>query len=266
MSVVDSKGLRIYDSLVKPDKPILDYLTRCVSVTLDHWSLLAYKADLCGCPTTRYSGLTAEKLENVATKLVDVQRDLAQLIDYNTILLGHSLDCDLRVLKVSLAISIGFDFERFVFTYSFFPSQLIHSFVIDTSAIYQHPRGPPFKASLKWLAQKWLKKEIQTAVAGADSAGGHDSEEDARTCVELLQLKMQKGASQSPIPWCSWIKIIERILFVSLSRSRIRRVCQRSRDDLRTNLSRTGSQGVGGSGSWYTRSMAWCESEFNYCM
>lgn len=60
--------------------------------------------------------------------------------------------------------------------------------------IYQHPRGSPFKASLKWLAQKWLKKEIQTAVAGGTSVGGHDSEEDARTCVDLLNLKMQKGA------------------------------------------------------------------------
>lgn len=72
-------------------------------------------------------------------------------------------------------------------------SQLIHPFVIDTSVIYQHPRGPPFKASLKWLAQKWLKKEIQNSVAGVLSVGGHDSEEDARTCIELLNLKMQKG-------------------------------------------------------------------------
>ena len=31
LSVVDSKGKRIFDSLVKPDKPILDYLTRFVS-------------------------------------------------------------------------------------------------------------------------------------------------------------------------------------------------------------------------------------------
>lgn len=28
VSVVDSKGTRVYDSLVKPDKPITDYLTR----------------------------------------------------------------------------------------------------------------------------------------------------------------------------------------------------------------------------------------------
>lgn len=72
--------------------------------------------------------------------------------------------------------------------------------MIDTSVIYQHPRGPPFKASLKWLAQKWLKKEIQAAVANAaeGTAGGHDSEEDARTAIELVRLKMEKGARFSP--------------------------------------------------------------------
>ncbi|BGP53492.1 hypothetical protein JCM8202_001136 [Rhodotorula sphaerocarpa] len=141
VSVVNLEGKIIYDKLVKPDNPIRDYLTR-------------------------FSGLTAEKLENVSMRLEDVQKDLTQLLDYNTILVGHSLECDLRVLK------------------------LIHSRVIDTSVIYQHPRGPPFKASLKWLAQKWLKKEIQ---AKTGEEGGHDSEEDARTAIELVKLKMEKG-------------------------------------------------------------------------
>ncbi|GAA6006093.1 hypothetical protein JCM10207_000520 [Rhodosporidiobolus poonsookiae] len=144
LSVVDFSGKRIYDKLVKPQKPIIDYLTR-------------------------FSGITAEKLEGVTTTLEDVQKDLTQLLDYNTILIGHSLECDLRVLK------------------------LIHANVIDTSVIYQHPRGPPFKASLKWLAQKWLKKEIQAQLADESNPGGHDSEEDARAAVELVRLKMEKG-------------------------------------------------------------------------
>ncbi|SCV72379.1 BQ2448_3916 [Microbotryum intermedium] len=179
VSVVDMHGKSVYDSLVKPDKPILDYLTR-------------------------FSGLDNEKLSNVTKRLGDVHRDLSKLISYNTVLIGHSLECDLRVLK------------------------LVHSFIIDTSVIYQHPRGPPFKASLKWLAQKWLKREIQnnasttpasivplpstssssskdalaplTASTGSDpsaptppSIGGHDSAEDALTCIDLLKLKMAKG-------------------------------------------------------------------------
>lgn len=101
--------------------------------------------------------------------------------------------------------------------------------MIDTSVIYQHPRGPPFKASLKWLAQKWLKKEIQTKTG---EEGGHDSEEDARTAIELVKLKMDKGeSSASPLslsapgshpPECG----------VHARRSWIWRVCQRSRNDL----------------------------------
>lgn len=78
-------------------------------------------------------------------------------------LLGHSLDCDLATLKIS------------------------HPLVIDTTVIYKHPRGPPFKPSLKWLVQKWLQRQIQ---CGSD---GHDSEEDARACVDLLKMKLAHG-------------------------------------------------------------------------
>jgi RNA exonuclease 1 len=65
--------------------------------------------------------------------------------------------------------------------------------------LFQHSRGPPFKPSLKWLAERWLKKKIQMpneiAVPGQEGVViGHDSQEDAQTAMELLDLKMKEGA------------------------------------------------------------------------
>jgi RNA exonuclease 1 len=111
----------------------------------------------------RWSGITEERLLNTTTTLATIQASLFQIIDSDTILVGHSLECDLQALKLS------------------------HPHVIDTSVIYQHSRGPPYKPSLKWLAHKWLKRKIQ------DNAAGHDSAEDARTCIDLVKLKCQKG-------------------------------------------------------------------------
>jgi RNA exonuclease 1 len=145
VSVVDQNGELLYNSFVKPANPIVNY-------------------------ATQYSGITEELLAPVTTTLEEVQRKLAEIIDYDTVLVGHSLNCDLVVLK------------------------LVHPWIVDTSVIYHHTRGPPFKASLKWLASKWLGKEIQKPhKAGGLEVVGHNSEEDARAAVQLLRLKMQKG-------------------------------------------------------------------------
>ena len=45
------------------------------------------------------------------------------------------------------------------------------------------------KSSLKWLAQKYLGREIQNG----HGATGHDSIEDARACLDLVKLKCEKG-------------------------------------------------------------------------
>lgn len=62
---------------------------------------------------------------------------MKKIIGPETILIGHSLDSDLRVLK------------------------LIHHNVIDTCALYPHCKGLPFKISLKKLAFDLLNKLIQ---------------------------------------------------------------------------------------------------------
>lgn len=73
--MLDESGKTIYDTLVMPDNPIVDYLTQ-------------------------YSGMTAERLEGVMTTLKDVQAELKKLVSYDNILVGHSLENDMKVLKV----------------------------------------------------------------------------------------------------------------------------------------------------------------------
>ncbi|KAL8713105.1 MAG: hypothetical protein Q9225_006825 [Loekoesia sp. 1 TL-2023] len=140
ISLVGWDGEVVMDELVKPDKPITDYLTP-------------------------FSGITAQKLNPITTTLLDIQKRLLDILTPRTILVGHSLESDLNALR------------------------LTHPFIVDTSILYQHPRGPPLKSSLKWLAQKYLNREIQKG----HGTLGHDSVEDGRACLDLVKMKCEKG-------------------------------------------------------------------------
>ncbi len=140
ISLVNWDGETVIDEFVKPNKPIIDYLTP-------------------------YSGITPEKLHNIRTTLKDIQDRLLKTITPKHILIGHSLNADFTALK------------------------LTHPFILDTSVLYPHPRGPPMKSSLKWLAQKYLNREIQKG----HGTKGHDSVEDAKACLDLVKLKCERG-------------------------------------------------------------------------
>lgn len=130
---------------------------------------------------SRWSGITAVQLGPVTTTLAQVQAHILRLLSppaanpfsagstpstpYLTpILIGHSLESDLKALK------------------------LCHPLCIDTAVLYHHPRGRPLKPGLAWLTKKWCGREIQTG-----GEGGHNPEEDARACLELLQKKIEAG-------------------------------------------------------------------------
>lgn len=113
---------------------------------------------------TQYSGITPALLDNVTTTLPDIQASLLRLCNPSTILLGHSLESDLNALKFT------------------------HPFIVDTSLVYPHPRGPPLRSSLKYLANKYLHREIQSG-----GENGHNSVEDALAVLDLVKVKCEKG-------------------------------------------------------------------------
>ena len=80
------------DELVKPHQPVLDYVTK-------------------------YSGVTAEIMNPVETRLEQIQAFLVQLLNKNDIIVGHSLQNDFRA------------------------AQLIHDCVVDTSHIFRGNDG-----------------------------------------------------------------------------------------------------------------------------
>ena len=187
VTVVDRLCDIVYDTLVRPPHPIVDY-------------------------NTRFSGLTAQHFtSDVTTSLTDVQAQLLSMVSMETILLGHSLDSDLRALKVcvchactcaGLCVGVGkLAGKRRACTsklwlhlcchgssslysccchgssspYSccchgsssslYSCHQVIHSRVVDTALVFPHRLGPPYKKALKTLAAQYLGKIIQ------DSAG-----------------------------------------------------------------------------------------------
>ena len=140
VSIVDEALNCIYDTLVKPDKPVTDY-------------------------RTKFSGIDQEMLKDVTVNLSEVQQKISELVPSGSILIGHSLDNDFHALKFS------------------------HPFVIDTSCIFTPTATPRNKPGLRRLAKELLGMDIQTGTG----TSGHNSIEDASTCMRLVQHKIQSG-------------------------------------------------------------------------
>ena len=143
VSVVDLLGNLVFDSLVLPHGTVLDY-------------------------KTPYSGITAEMLASVQTRLEDVHQRFRELMcGTRTVLCGHSLENDLKALK------------------------LFHRRCLDTALLYPRQPGGPQRYSklpLKSLALKFLQRDMR-----AGQSQGHCSIEDSAVAMQLIVLKARMG-------------------------------------------------------------------------
>lgn len=113
---------------------------------------------------TQFSGISAEMLEDVTFTLQDAQEWLRAHIGSSDFLIGHSLENDLKALEVQ------------------------HKKIIDTSLLFPHYRGLPFRSSLKYLTQKYLGWKIQQ-----ETEKGHNPVEDALACERLVRAVLEHG-------------------------------------------------------------------------
>lgn len=159
----------VMDEFVKPYESILDY-------------------------KTEYSGVTVAILNDVSTRLEQIQAAVLSIIDHDDILIGHSLENDLRALC------------------------LVHDTVVDTAVVFRAKKerrkycksgvvlvflgarrfaGCSFNfcsdsfVALRHLSATLLNRKIQSN-HGAD---GHCSEEDAAASLNLAVRRARVGES-----------------------------------------------------------------------
>uniref|UniRef100_A0A5B7B0D2 Exonuclease domain-containing protein n=1 Tax=Davidia involucrata TaxID=16924 RepID=A0A5B7B0D2_DAVIN len=110
---------------------------------------------------TEITGVTAKDLDGVTCSLADIQKSMKKLLSHGTILVGHSLNNDLRALKLD------------------------HARVIDTSFIFNEPNYR--RPSLNNLCKSVLGYEVRKEGAS------HNCLDDACAAMKLVLAKIEGG-------------------------------------------------------------------------
>ncbi|KAI8997946.1 hypothetical protein BC832DRAFT_566943 [Gaertneriomyces semiglobifer] len=110
---------------------------------------------------TRWSGISS--LDDAKYDLAGIKELMGKHLNSSTIIIGHGLENDLNAMRI------------------------YHRRIIDTAILFPHPSGLPRKYPLRVLTQQLLRRFIQ------QGNEGHDSVEDAKACVDIVQLRVEKG-------------------------------------------------------------------------
>jgi len=135
-----------FDQLVRPKHRVIDYLTK-------------------------YSGITAELLEKSQEQLVELEQVQASLLSWvaaDDILCGHSLENDLKAVRV------------------------VHNRIVDAALLFR-PTGAKFKYSLQTLSTMLLRKRMRDQ--SQSRPAHHCSQEDAETALSLAVRRAKLGPS-----------------------------------------------------------------------
>ncbi|KAF8044717.1 hypothetical protein N665_7180s0002 [Sinapis alba] len=160
VGAVDRHLKVILDEFVKPDKPVVDY-------------------------RTDITGITAEDIEKATLSLLDIQETLQPFLSNGAILVGHSLNKDLEVLKID------------------------HPKVIDTALIFTYSNARrPRRISLNNLCKSILGYEVRKAGVS------HDCVHDATAAMKLALAVIEKRATTTIPPSKEMLEVERAKLFI----------------------------------------------------
>lgn len=168
VTVTDWNEQLLLDLLIKPDHSIVDYNTKYSGISqslYDQNSLfLQIDTTISTIPNTSY--VTFSHARESFLRLLSHDKIITTIV-------GHSLENDLRALKV------------------------IHPYIIDTSQLFPHPKGPHMRSGLKYLAATHLQEFIQQGGNTVNDLIGHSSKEDAMASLRLFKFKLYQDSKQN---------------------------------------------------------------------